>query len=420
MSRLTIISGGSWGADMGALMAGKMLGFPTTGVSHRGALPEYGLTAAVDKSYSARDRMNVDSSEAVVAFKPADPNTGRGTSTTVEYAKNGYSNFVKLQPPPPGSHSYTIKGTKPILILWGYFGSEHATALKQFVTDTNANSLLFCGSIEKNAPGMQEYVKNVLLKAFGGDASFSKPVPAPVAKTVVKKVETNLPHSHYLVMDFEASGHNKDSSSWEIVEFPCVVVESSTMKVVDEFHRYVRPTTVKKLSDFCVEQCGITQKQVDAADPIFIVLDDFIKWVNSKGYASPVVLTCGNYDLRTALKAEVVNKGLSPLPNFLKRWVNIKEVFANHFGCKQVGMAGMLSKLSIPLVGRHHSGIDDARNIAKILIYLSTKTRIPPPVITSSYGLPASESKSAEVSSTPVHVDVSDFQKKKKKNRLQQ
>ncbi len=31
-------------------------------------------------------------------------------------------------------------------------------------------------------------------------------------------------------------------------------------------------------------------------------------------------------------------------------------------------MAAMLTGLGLPLIGRHHSGIDDARNIAAILV----------------------------------------------------
>jgi inhibitor of KinA sporulation pathway (predicted exonuclease) len=40
---------------------------------------------------------------------------------------------------------------------------------------------------------------------------------------------------------------------------------------------------------------------------------------------------------------------------------------------KMIGMDGMLNELAIPLVGHHHSGIDDCRNIAKICNFLHTK-----------------------------------------------
>ena len=40
---------------------------------------------------------------------------------------------------------------------------------------------------------------------------------------------------------------------------------------------------------------------------------------------------------------------------------------------KPVGMAGMLKTLKIKLEGRHHSGIDDCKNIAKIVLNLMGK-----------------------------------------------
>lgn len=43
------------------------------------------------------------------------------------------------------------------------------------------------------------------------------------------------------------------------VEFPIVVVDGKTGQVIDEFHRYVRPTETPKLSKFCKQLTGITQ-----------------------------------------------------------------------------------------------------------------------------------------------------------------
>ena len=46
----------------------------------------------------------------------------------------------------------------------------------------------------------------------------------------------------------------------------------------------------------------------------------------------------------------------------------IKEAFSNALGTrKRFGMAGALRQLGLPLTGTHHRGIDDARNIARIL-----------------------------------------------------
>jgi len=48
--------------------------------------------------------------------------------------------------------------------------------------------------------------------------------------------------------------------------------------------------------------------------------------------------------------------------------INIKTLFALKMKLShELGMADALEMLSIPLEGVHHRGVDDARNIAKIL-----------------------------------------------------
>jgi inhibitor of KinA sporulation pathway (predicted exonuclease) len=48
--------------------------------------------------------------------------------------------------------------------------------------------------------------------------------------------------------------------------------------------------------------------------------------------------------------------------------INVKTLFAEKKGLKRnTGMSGALQILSISLEGTHHRGIDDAKNIAKIL-----------------------------------------------------
>ena len=50
--------------------------------------------------------------------------------------------------------------------------------------------------------------------------------------------------------------------------------------------------------------------------------------------------------------------------------IDVKAEFEYFYKTKAGGMAGMLNKLGMKLEGRHHSGIDDTRNIAKIILHL--------------------------------------------------
>eukprot|EP00928_Gymnodinium_smaydae_P062687 TRINITY_DN46497_c0_g1_i1.p1 TRINITY_DN46497_c0_g1~~TRINITY_DN46497_c0_g1_i1.p1 ORF type:complete len:265 (-),score=27.70 TRINITY_DN46497_c0_g1_i1:234-1028(-) len=174
----------------------------------------------------------------------------------------------------------------------------------------------------------------------------------------------------YLVIDFEASGISPDSRTWEIVEFPIVVVEASTCRVLPaEFHSYVRPTENPLLSRECKQNCGISQSDVDAAPPLAEVVQQVVRWVAQlRLNGNALVLTCGDYDLGTALVTEAERKCI-PLPPWLRCWCNVKVPFEARYG-KRMGMKGMLQRLGLTLEGRHHSGIDDARNIAKIVVTL--------------------------------------------------
>lgn len=51
-----------------------------------------------------------------------------------------------------------------------------------------------------------------------------------------------------------------------------------------------------------------------------------------------------------------------------KTFVNIKEEFKKFYNTHAGSMVDMLNTLNIELEGRHHSGIDDTKNITKILI----------------------------------------------------
>mmetsp|Transcript_66247 Transcript_66247/g.138064 ORF Transcript_66247/g.138064 Transcript_66247/m.138064 type:complete len:251 (-) Transcript_66247:66-818(-) len=176
-----------------------------------------------------------------------------------------------------------------------------------------------------------------------------------------------------LVMDFEATCTDDGTPMKnEIIEFPCVLVDTKNRTVVGEFHRYVRPTESPVLKPFCTELTGIQQAQVDPASTIEVVLAEFIQWVSENPLLKQQdrfsIVTCGDWDLNIALRTESSRKGFTGMvPNWMQRWVNVKKVFqASRGNDRGAGMARMLTELDMELIGKHHSGIDDSRNIARI------------------------------------------------------
>mmetsp|Transcript_15564 Transcript_15564/g.41775 ORF Transcript_15564/g.41775 Transcript_15564/m.41775 type:complete len:444 (+) Transcript_15564:1999-3330(+) len=189
--------------------------------------------------------------------------------------------------------------------------------------------------------------------------------------------------THILVIDFEATC-DRGVRNWphEIIEFPALLLRLGQSRPEAEFARFVRPIECPTLTDFCTELTSITQAQVDAAEPLEKVLSEFRQWVASLPVQPEAIMpvTCGDWDLKTALPRECARKQIA-LPDILRKWMNIKHTFvqvtnneAEHGVGKRradgvrkaPGMAGMLAALGLPLIGRHHRGIDDARNIAAI------------------------------------------------------
>jgi ERI1 exoribonuclease 3 len=187
--------------------------------------------------------------------------------------------------------------------------------------------------------------------------------------------EVELP-CYICVLDFEAScWNNKEHprTEMEIIEFPSILyyLDKNGAKKVDEFHEYVKPTFHPKLSSFCTELTGITQDMVNKGDLFATIYERHHKWlVNNMTDSNNVYfLTCGGWDLNTQLPQELKKKRL-PHYNEYKKFINIKKEFTSFTNVTNCGMMGMLHQLDLEHEGRHHSGIDDTRNIAKIFLHL--------------------------------------------------
>ena len=180
----------------------------------------------------------------------------------------------------------------------------------------------------------------------------------------------------FAVLDFEATCDDRaPPAPQEIVEVPVVLLDAATLDVVAEFHRYVKPTHHPILTAFCHELTGIEQATVDAGGEFRAVLGELECFlashglVSSDGGAAPrtfAFVTCGDWDLRRMLPLQCRTSGVG-VPRWARQWINVKVEASRALSpFRAKGMLGMLDKLGLPLEGRHHSGIDDSRNIARI------------------------------------------------------
>ena len=176
------------------------------------------------------------------------------------------------------------------------------------------------------------------------------------------------------VLDFEATCWDDptiDKSKIEIIEFPSILykLDNNKLEKISEFHEYVKPTINPVLSDFCTKLTGITQETVDKAATFPTIFNRHHKWLKESvpNLSELSFLTCGAWDLNTQLPRELNNKKIKNKEAY-SYFINIKDEYEYFYKTKALGMDKMLKHLGLTLEGHHHSGIDDSRNISKILI----------------------------------------------------
>ena len=187
-------------------------------------------------------------------------------------------------------------------------------------------------------------------------------------------------YKYLMVLDFEANCINgQRMNPQEIIEFPFIPVRVEDRKIMSDltFHQYVKPKHYD-LTDFCTQLTGITQETVNKAKHIEDVLkdaEDFIKQtkIDPKDIC---FITCGDFDFR-CLNREATYKKIQ-YNNIFKRYINIKQFFNTAFGHSgRTSMVDMLNMCKLDLEGRHHSGIDDTKNIAKVLVEILKTDLLP-------------------------------------------
>ena len=131
------------------------------------------------------------------------------------------------------------------------------------------------------------------------------------------------------------------------------------------------PRSKPRLSNFCTELTGITQKQVDRSKPLREVLVDFERWLAWLNLGpgrrhSLALVTDGPWDFINFLLPECQRKGLA-YPEAGRSWVDVRQAYSQCTNYPPMSINSMLQTAGMKFEGRLHSGIDDTRNIARIL-----------------------------------------------------
>ncbi|WP_316842599.1 3'-5' exonuclease [Pedobacter gandavensis] len=172
-----------------------------------------------------------------------------------------------------------------------------------------------------------------------------------------------------IIVDLEATcwelGNNYQKQQSEIIEIGICKLNTATGKVTASEGILIKPVN-SEISEFCTRLTSITPQMIEEQG---ISLTEAINILEERYNSQHLTwASYGGYD-KTMLTEQCIKFGI-PYP-MSSHHINVKVLFSEqHRLSKGIGMARALRKLNLPIEGTHHRGVDDAKNIAKILYHL--------------------------------------------------
>lgn len=174
-----------------------------------------------------------------------------------------------------------------------------------------------------------------------------------------------ISNTYYMIVDLEATCSDDGTvprDEMEIIEIGAVMLHARTFELESEFQSFVRPVRHPELTRFCMELTNIAQADVNDAPGFPDVLAGMLEW--SAAFHDALFCSWGAYDRNQFLQDCEYHH--VPYP-FSSGHLNLKEAFSRAKHRKPMGVTQALRHLGLQFEGAHHRGLDDARNIARIV-----------------------------------------------------
>jgi len=132
------------------------------------------------------------------------------------------------------------------------------------------------------------------------------------------------------------------------------------------FSEFIKPVFHPQLSHFCTELTSIRQEDVNRAKKFNEVIENFYDWAELDDSESFSICTWGNFD-RNLLTKDCERCDFDT--SFLDHHLNIKHQYQQiRKQKKSTGLKFAVEKEDIEWTGMHHRALDDAKNLAKIVV----------------------------------------------------
>lgn len=170
-----------------------------------------------------------------------------------------------------------------------------------------------------------------------------------------------------LIVDLECTCNDSPPfarNEVEIIEIGAVIgkLGDDSFEIMSHIQLYVRPIYHPQLTPFCTTLTGIGQSLISNAPTLNTACDELSTWLSN--HAPDVWCSWGKFDA-TQFEMET---GFKQLCNPLARLnhLNIKQLFARKRG-HRIGLGKAIELSGLTFLGRPHSGLDDAKNIANLI-----------------------------------------------------
>jgi len=155
----------------------------------------------------------------------------------------------------------------------------------------------------------------------------------------------------------------------EIIELGGAILNTQTSSI-STFFEFVKPVLNPILSEYCVNLTSIQQKDVKNACCFSIALDKFLnkanKYLGNEKIKNVVFGSWGMYDKKQLIQDCKLHNTKYP---FGTHW-NIKQGFSQLLNTKRgYGLLRALKKMELQFEGQQHRGIDDAKNVAILVVF---------------------------------------------------
>ena len=150
----------------------------------------------------------------------------------------------------------------------------------------------------------------------------------------------------------------------ETIEIGLVVIDLESLEIVDEFQRFVRPQINPTLTEFCKKLTSIQQPDVDGARTYREVGEELRTF--TARYPNAAWASWGDYDARQLER----DAGFASCRSLLEglQHFNARKWHKGLYDNQPKGLKQTVEWMGLDWQGTYHRGIDDARNVATIVI----------------------------------------------------